>query len=138
MIETRMKRRLAAALAVAACAAAPALAQRTAEAPALGRLEKGLWQVRIVGARQVAPRPICLGDRAMLAQLRHRDYRCTRTVSASTPNSVTINYECAGVASGMSTVRVETSRLARIESQGIDNGLPFAFRAEARRVGTCR
>jgi hypothetical protein len=39
---------------------------------------------------------------------------------------------------GHSTIRVETPRLVRIESQGVDGGMPFEFRAEARRIGPCR
>mgnify|MGYP006175199349 CR=1 FL=1 len=34
-------------------------------------------------------------------------------------------------------LRRETSRLVQIQSQGIRNGLPFEFSAEARRVGDC-
>jgi hypothetical protein len=129
---------IAAAIAVAASAAAPALTQGSATSPVLARLQKGLWQVRMLGAREVSPRMICLGDPGNFVQLHHPRHRCSRSVSASTSNSVTMNYECPGIASGLTTIRAETPRLVRIESQGIDEGVPFAFRAEARRVGTCR
>ncbi len=39
--------------------------------------------------------------------------------------------------SGRTTIRVETPRLVQIETQGIADQSPFAFSAEARRIGTC-
>ena len=39
---------------------------------------------------------------------------------------------------GRTNLRREISRLVQIESQGIVDGLPFQFAAEARRVGACR
>lgn len=122
-------------LAALAAAAAGAAAPRT-ELPVLGRLEPGLWQLRSLEGGG-AMGSICLGDRGQLAQLRHRGQRCGRSVVASARDMVEIRYNCrAGF--GQSVIRAETSRLARVESQGVDNGVPFAFRVEARRVGRCR
>ena len=125
---------------VAVVAAASWLASGAAatrpELPVLGRLESGLWQLRSLdNGREIAA--ICVGDRALLAQPRHRGIACSRTVVARARDSVEIRYNCPA-AFGQTTIRVETARLARIESQGVDNGIPFGFRAEARRVGACR
>ena len=104
--------------------------------PVLGRLETGLWELRNLdgGGRFAA---ICLGDRGALTQLQHRRVACERSVVAQGQDTVEVRYNCPA-AFGHTVIRVETPRLARIESQGIDNGLPFGFRAEARRVGDCR
>jgi len=106
------------------------------ELPVLGRLESGLWQLRSLDGPS-AVGAVCLGDPGLLAQLRHRREVCTRSVVATGQDMVEIRYSCTA-AFGQSTIRAETSRLARVESQGVDNGVPFAFRLEARRVGPCR
>jgi hypothetical protein len=51
--------------------------------------------------------------------------------------NATVHYSCPGSGWGRTTVRVETPRLARVETQGIAGKAPFAFTAEARRVGAC-
>ena len=116
--------------------AAAAAAQASGAAlPVLGRLEPGLWELRNIGGRaQFAP--VCLGDPAALVQLQHRRTGCTRSVVAQGRDRIEVRYACAG-AFGQTTIRVEGSRLAQIESEGIDNGVPFGFRVEARRVGRC-
>lgn len=121
---------------VAAAAAGVAAGASQAELPVLGRLEGGLWQLRsLEGGGSFGA--ICLVDRGEMAQLRHRGLACRRTVVGQSRDTVEISYSCAAAA-GQTTVRVETPRLARVESQGVDNGVPFGFRAEARRVGPCR
>ena len=126
-----------AALAIAAAAAAPALTRVDGAAPVLGRLERGLWQLRALDGRS-SPAPICLGDAEQLAQVRHLRSSCNRSLAAVRRDSVTLSYDCPGIGSGETTIRVHTPRLARIETQGLDNGVPFALRAEARRIGPCR
>ncbi|HEX8365111.1 MAG TPA: hypothetical protein VF603_07495 [Allosphingosinicella sp.] len=121
-------------LAVASVTAAAAAVE--SELPVLGRLQAGLWQLRSLdNGRPLAA--ICLGDRAQLVQPRHRGVACTRSVVSRAQDAVEIRYNCPA-AFGQTAIRVETPRLARIESQGVDNGVPFGFRAEARRVGSCR
>lgn len=126
-----------AALGLAAAAAAPALTRVEGAAPVLGRLERGLWQLRALDGRR-SPAPLCLGDPEQLAQIRHLRRDCRRSFVAAGRDSVTLSYDCPSVGSGQTTIRVHTPRLARIEAQGLDNGVPFALRAEARRVGPCR
>jgi hypothetical protein len=71
-----------------------------------------------------------------LVQLQHRRAGCTRSVVAQARDRVEVRYACPA-AFGQTTIRVEGARLARIDSEGIDNGVPFGFRLEARRVGRC-
>lgn len=118
------------------CLAAPAVPQdRGAPLPVLDRLELGLWELRAPNNSLIAS--ICLGDHALLTQPRHGATACRRRVIGSDSRSVTVHYSCAGAGSGQTEVRVETPRLAQIDSQGLDRGAPFALRAEARRVGAC-
>lgn len=104
--------------------------------PALDGLEDGRWELRGTGDTLIAA--VCLGDRAQLVQPQHRGLTCTRSVVGADARSVTIRYSCPGAGSGQTLVRVETPRLAQIDSQGLDHGAPFALRAEARRIGACR
>lgn len=126
--------------ALAACAAllaaVPAATQQAAPANgALGRLEPGLWELRGEGGGALAS--ICLGDPAQLAQPQHRGRACERSVLSQDARSVTMRYSCPAAGSGRTVIRVETPRLAQIESQGLDRGTPFALELEARRTGTC-
>ena len=114
----------------------PALAQalRPTGTP-LDRLEPGLWQIRNASGTSLGS--ICLGDPSDLAQLQHRGASCSREYLASGDRFATVQYSCRGIGSGRTTIRVETRRLVRIESQGLDQGTPFAIRAQARRSGEC-
>lgn len=123
-------------LSVAAAGVAAAAASRQV-LPVLGRLDAGLYELRnLHGGGRFAP--VCLGDdRGALVQLQHRRSTCSRSVVARTRDRLEVRYNCPG-AFGQTTIRVETTRLARIESEGVDNGMPFSLRIEARRVGPCR
>ena len=72
-----------------------------------------------------------------LIQLRHPDASCDKVVVQDSPSEVTVQYTCRGRGYGRTHIRKETNRLVQIDSQGIANGLPFEFNAEARRVGDC-
>ena len=48
-----------------------------------------------------------------------------------------VQYTCRGKGYGRTQIRRESNRLVQIDSQGIADGLPFSFSAEARRVGDC-
>lgn len=135
----RMRSVPAAMIAVASIAAAmslPALAQRTSLAM-LDRLERGNWQLRMRGAGGDVE-SICIDNARKLIQLRHKSDRCSSVIVDDTQTEVTVQYTCPGRGYGRTHIRRETSRLAQIDSQGIANGLPFAFAAEARRVGDCQ
>lgn len=118
----------------AVAVASAAVAEVRPSLPALATLQTGLWQLRAEGE---APRNICVADPHSLIQLRHRTAACTRLVIASEKSSATVHYSCPGAGWGRTTLRVETPRLARIDSQGIADNEPFAFTAQARRIGPC-
>lgn len=102
----------------------------------LDQLDAGRWELR---ARSPGspPERFCLNSGRRLIQLRHPDSACERLVVQDSPNEVTVQYTCRGSGYGRTHIRRETSRLVQIETQGIAEGLPFEFSAEARRVGDC-
>lgn len=111
----------------------------TAQADSLGMLttlQRGQWTVTMRDGG--VPRAICLGDAAQLVQMQHARSACSRFVVEDAADKVTVQYTCRGNGYGRTSIRKETNSLVQIESQGIADGLPFQFRAEARRTGACR
>lgn len=132
-----MKRRMRIAVAVAgllAGFAVPAAGQRPALAM-LGQLEAGRWELRNRDGGPVER--ICLPDARRLIQLRHPGDACERLIVDDGASEVTVQYTCRGRGYGRTHIRRETSRLVQIDTQGIAEGLPFSYAAEARRVGDC-
>lgn len=117
----------------AVAAAAPAPPEGL---PALAQLTPGRWQIQRLDTAEPG-RTICLGDPLALLQLEHRGRGCARDMVTSDATGGTLHYTCKGRGFGHSKLRIETPRLVRIETQGIANNRPFAYRAEARRVGIC-
>jgi hypothetical protein len=115
--------------------AAPVAGQRPALAM-LNQLEAGRWEVRVRDTAGLVER-ICLPNTQRLIQLRHPQMPCERMIVDDAANEVTVQYTCRGRGYGRTHIRRETSRLVQIDTQGIADGLPFAFAAEARRVGDC-
>jgi hypothetical protein len=101
---------------------------------ALGRIERGEWQLR---APDGATRSICVTDPQALLQLRHPGTSCSRFVVENGANGGRITYSCPGVGNGDTRITVETPRLIRLETQGISRGLPFTEEYEGRRTGAC-
>lgn len=124
----------AAAAILSAAFAAPTAAQRPALAM-LGQLEPGRWELRVRDSGAVER--ICLPNARRLIQLRHPAENCDRLVVDDAASEITVQYTCRGRGYGRTHIRRETSRLVQIDTQGIADGLPFAFAAEARRVGDC-
>ena len=125
-------------LALLAGSAAPAgQNDRPSDLPALRGIERGLWELRVRGST-VAPRKLCVADPAMLVQIQHGGGTCSRFVIDSQPNRATIHYTCPGAGHGRTSIRVETSHILQIESQGIANNAPFNVSYEARHAGACR
>jgi hypothetical protein len=115
------------------------LSPAVAQAPSLamlGSLDDGQWDVRYRDGS--ASRKVCVRTGQELIQLQHRDSGCSRFVVEDGTNVVTVQYTCRGNGYGRTSIRRETPSLVQIDSQGIANGLPFQFAAEARRTGTCR
>lgn len=102
----------------------------------LDRFEPGLW---VVTPRDEAGQPaqVCIDSGRKLIQVRHAHETCRRFVIEDRPGSVTVQYTCPASGYGLTHIRFKNSRLALIETQGIDNGLPFNFSAEGRRLGGC-
>ena len=120
---------------LAGLSVAPAVAQAPTLAM-LDGLEHGLWELKFRNGDD--SRRICLRSGRELIQIRHSEPDCSRFVVEDGANVVTVQYTCKGNGYGRTNLRRETSRLVQIESQGIVDGLPFQFAAEARRVGACR
>lgn len=114
-----------------------ATAAQAPDITALTALEKGEWELRERGASTPVVR-LCIGDPGLLLQVRHARNSCTRFVVKNSPERVTVTYNCPGAGKGRTDMRVETSRLVQIHSQGVADGAPFAFAMEGRRTGTCR
>ncbi len=103
---------------------------------ALSTVQPGLWDIRSRDNPD-ANRSFCMADAKILLQLRHPNNVCTRFVISDEADEATVQYSCAASGNGRTTVRVETPRLVQIDTQGIADQSPFAFSAEARRVGNC-
>lgn len=122
----------------AALACLPAVVPVAAQAPTLqmlDRLDRGEWAVRFRDSG--AQKRICLRSGRELIQLRHNSANCSRYVVEDGTGQVTVQYSCPGNGYGRTSIRRESGILAQIESQGIADGKPFQFTAEARRVGPC-
>lgn len=114
--------------------AAPVFAFALADLEAFSQLERGRWQLRDPAGDS---RSICLGDPTALVQLEHGGVSCEQEILASEKGGATVQYSCPGRGYGHTSIRVETPRLARIDTQGLIDGRPFSYRAEARKVGNC-
>jgi hypothetical protein len=113
---------------------APAIA-KAPELAMLGGLTDGSWELNYHGAGKSDR--ICVRSGRELIQLKHRAAQCNRYVVDDNPNQVTVQYTCPGDGYGRTSIRRETGQLVQIDSQGIENGMPFHLTAEARRVGAC-
>lgn len=113
----------------------PAIGQRPALAM-LDQLQPGRWELRMRDSSRGIER-LCLRDGRRLIQLRHPASSCERMIVDDTASEVTVQYTCRGHGYGRTQIRMETGRLAQIDSQGVADGMPFSFTAEARRVGDC-
>lgn len=123
------------ALVAAALAAAPAQGQRK-ELAMLDTLERGNWELRERGDASTRTK-LCLTTGRELIQLRHPGPTCGKVIVADTANEVTVQYTCPGRGFGRTRIRRESDDLIQLDSQGIVNGVPFAFAAEGRKVGSC-
>ena len=102
----------------------------------LDSLDKGGWELRYRDG--ATPRKVCVRSGRELIQLRHNEGGCNRFVVEDGKNEVTVQYTCRGNGYGRTNIRKEGSGLVQIDSQGIVDGRPFQFSAEARHTGRCR
>jgi hypothetical protein len=101
----------------------------------LSELRKGEWTVRFRNG--ASARKICVRSGIELLQLQHTGQSCSRFVVDDDASEATVQYTCPGNGYGRTKIRMETSTLAQIESQGIVDGRPFEFSSEARHTGPC-
>lgn len=103
-------------------------------------LEPGEWELRErggVGAGGELHR-LCLADLRQLIQIRHPRGSCKRLTVDERAKHLSVSYDCAGAGGGRTDLRIETSRLVQLRSQGVADGAPFSFVLEGRRIGLCR
>jgi hypothetical protein len=113
-----------------------AMAADTPPLAALAQLQPGRWTLSSHDP-DFATRSVCIGDPKVLIQIRHPLPTCNRFVVTNDPRRTVVSYRCTGAGNGLTTIRVETPRLAQIETQGIASGAPFDLAIEARRTGEC-
>jgi hypothetical protein len=116
--------------------AGPASSQQV-RVNALATLERGLWQLRDLETDKVRPQTICLGSPRLLLQIEHRGRPCSHLLVSQDERSATVHYTCPASGYGQTLLKLETPRLAQIDTQGIADGRPFSYRLQARRVGSC-
>ena len=121
---------------LAAAAPSPAAPRRPALS-ALDSLQPGMWRLRMLGGSTEAPRELCISDMRMLMQLHHGNAACAMFVIANEARRSTLQYSCPGKGWGRTSVRLDTATVVQIDTQGIAANAPFAFVAEARRIGDC-
>lgn len=121
---------------MACTAAGVSFAAPGAPIRALSAIQPGQWEIHSRDNPD-ANRSFCMADAKVLLQLRHPNNVCSRYVIADSVKGATVQYSCPSGGNGRTSLRVETPRLVQIETQGIADQSPFAFSAEARRVGDC-
>ena len=120
--------------ALAAVSVWPAAAQAPGLA-LLDRLTPGQWELR---DHDGAPtRRLCLKSGRQFIQMRHSGQACRRIAIENGANQVTVQFTCSSKGYGRTSIRRENPSLVQIEGQGIANGKPYEFAAEARRIGAC-
>jgi hypothetical protein len=103
---------------------------------ALAKLEQGRWLVRSASQATVE-RSLCLGDPTLLFQIEHGPKGCSQQLVHADERGATVEYVCPGRGFGRTSVRVETSKAATLDTQGFIDGRPFAYRATARKLSAC-
>jgi hypothetical protein len=103
----------------------------------LKALDLGGWQLRTRGAAG-RTQNLCIRSGREFIQLRHPGLDCSYTIVDDKPTELTVHYTCRGQGFGRTHLRMETSRLMQIESQGVVRGKPFSFVGEARKSGPCQ
>ncbi|MBB5731821.1 hypothetical protein FHS61_000825 [Altererythrobacter atlanticus] len=119
----------------AALFAAWPIAAQAPELAMLDSLKKGGWLLRI--RDDGSQRKICLRTGRELIQLRHRQPGCSDFIVKDGASEVVVQYTCRGNGYGRTSIRREDNELVQVNTQGIYNGVPFAFGGEARFHGPC-
>ena len=93
---------------------------------ALQTLETGEWELRGRG-EGAEVRRLCVTDLRQLLQVRHGKAQCRSFTVSDAPHDLSVSYDCGAAGTGRTDLRVETSRLVQLRSQGVADGAPFAF-----------
>lgn len=118
--------------------AVPALSQSGAPPLlALKTIDLGMWELQEKGSK-AAPRRVCVRDPMLLMQVRHGTSVCSRFVIENLEKRGTVYYTCPGAGHGQTAIRIESSKLFQLNSQGIADQSPFNISYEARYAGACR
>ncbi|HEX8213847.1 MAG TPA: hypothetical protein VF582_00070 [Allosphingosinicella sp.] len=102
------------------------------------RLEPGLWELRELANPAAPRRSLCLADPQVLMQIEHRGLPCSSLVLVDRRESASVHYTCPASGFGRTSVRWISRRLITVDTQGIRDNRPFAYRADARRLRDCR
>lgn len=113
--------------------AAPAQTPRMA---LLDGLMQGEWTLKERGSREPGKK-ICLGNPELLLQIQHGSANCTRYVIENSPKKLRVSYKCGSAGQGVTEIKLESSTLIQISSQGFRNNDPFSVDLEGRRTGGC-
>jgi hypothetical protein len=132
----RLPKGLICALAVLAGLIAVPTAAEAPELRMLEMLDAGQWDIRPRDSSRPAE-SLCMRAGRDLIQLRHPHKVCSQFVVEDKSSEVTVQYTCHGQGYGRTHIRRESDHLVQIETQGIAEGFPFDFAAEARRTGDC-
>ncbi len=127
---------LAMSMAIVSAPGADVAAAGLSAPQALQALETGEWELRGRG-EGAETRKLCVSDLRQLLQVQHGRTLCRSFTVSDSAHAVTVTYDCAAAGNGRTDLRVETTRLVQIRSQGVADGAPFAFAAEGRRIGDC-
>lgn len=117
------------AFAVAAPAQTPVMA-------VLDGLTPGQWTLKERGSRD-AGQKVCLGNPELLLQIQHANTSCSRYVIENGPKKLRVSYKCGRSGQGVTEIKLESSSLVQITSQGIRDNAPFSINMEGRRTGSC-
>ena len=118
-------------------ATAPAATQERKRLTVFSKIEPGLWELHEFGNSSGPRRSLCLADPQVLMQIEHRALPCSSLVLADDAQSATVHYTCPSSGYGRTSMRWISPRVLTIDTQGIRDNRPFAYRAEARRLRGC-
>ncbi|AEI37400.1 MAG: hypothetical protein ABF461_00975 [Zymomonas mobilis subsp. pomaceae] len=113
----------------------PLFAATTLPTPmALSSLQSGQWRISMLPKGIT---DVCLGNPHQLMHSAIASNQCKGLVVDNKPDTATVQYDCGDAGWARSTIHVDNDHSARIDSQGISGHMPFLFKADARRIGSC-
>ena len=110
-----------------------------AQTPGMAVLEgltPGEWTLKERGSREPGQK-VCLGNPELLLQIQHANTTCSRYVIENGPRKLRVSYKCGRSGQGVTEIKLESTSLVQISSQGIRDNAPFSLNMEGRRTGSC-